>query len=125
MTTIEASGLNASHQIGSLCNLQDGWRNGEGIAFDADYLTWLSDAFRRMYPTHALAPTITPTTYGIVAVEWSLPGVEVSLEIDPETRQGDLVRTSANTQGSEETEIDLAAAEGWAVLEGLLQAWVL
>ena len=72
MTTIEAPGVNAGRQIADLRQLQDGWRNGEGIAFDADYLAWLSETFSRMYPSHAPVPTICPTTYGIVSAEWSL-----------------------------------------------------
>ncbi len=125
MTTVEAPGLNASRQISGLRQLQDGWRNGEGVAFDDNYLAWLSEAFSRMCPVHAPAPTICPTTYGIVSAEWSLSGVEVSLEVDPETRQGDLIWTSANKQESGEAGIDMTAAEGWAVLEEHFQAWVL
>ena len=115
-TTVAVPGLNAGRQIADLRRLQDGWRNGEGIAFDPDYLTWLSDAFSRMYPAQAPAPVICPTTYGIVSAEWSFPGAEVSLEIDPETHQGDLVWSSANTQESGEVEIDLTGAEGWLIL---------
>lgn len=69
MTTVEAPGLKAGHQIANRRHLQDGWRNGEGVAFDANYLAWLSDAFSRMYPAHAPTPTVCPTTYGIISVE--------------------------------------------------------
>ncbi len=116
MTTTEAPGLNASRQIAGLRQLQDGWRNGEGVAFDDDYLAWLSEAFSRMYPVHAPAPTICPTTYGIVSAEWSLSGVEISLEVDPETRQGDLVWASSSTRESGETAIDMTEPDGWASL---------
>ena len=111
--TAEASGLNAGRKIADLRRLQDGWRNGDGISFDADYLAWLSDAFSRMYPADAPAPTICPTTYGIVSAEWALPGTEVSLEIEPETRQGDLVWASAATGQSDEIAIDMTKPEGW------------
>ena len=69
MATIESSGLKASRQIASLRYLSDGWRNGEGVAFDVDYLNWLSEAFRQMYPVHAPEPIICPTTYGFVSAE--------------------------------------------------------
>ena len=94
----EHPGLSAGRKVADLRRLQDGWRNGEGVAFDADYLAWLSEAFNRMYPAHAPAPAICPTTYGVVSAEWSLPGAEVSLEIAPETRQGDLLWASAGVR---------------------------
>ena len=116
MTTVETAGLNAGRKIADLHRLQDGWRNGDGIAFDADYLAWLSEVFSRMYPADAPMPTICPTTYGIVSAEWSLPGTEVSLEIDPETRRGNLVWTSVTTGQSDEIAIDMTKPEGWARL---------
>ena len=85
----------AARQIAALRHLPDGWRNGEGITFDTGYLDWLADAFARLYPPNAPAPTICPTTYGIVSLEWSLPDAEISLEIDPETHQGELVWANA------------------------------
>ena len=116
MTATESAGLNAGRKIVALYELQDGWRNGEGIAFNADYLAWLSETFCQMYPPHAPEPTICPTTYGIVSAEWSLSGTEVGLEIDPETRQGDLVWASFTTGKSDEIAIDMTKPEGWARL---------
>ena len=108
------SGPAAARQIAALRHLPDGWRNGEGITFDTGYLDWLADAFARLYPPSAPAPTICPTTYGIVSLEWSLPDAEISLEIDPETRQVELVWANAHSANSGEIAIDLA--EGWAGL---------
>ena len=120
MTIIEAPGLKASRQIAGLRHLTDGWRNGEGVAFDADYLEWLSESFNRMYPAHAPVPTICPTTYGIVSAEWSFADAEISLEIDPETRRGELVWADTRTQNSGEVELDMAKAEGWTRLANYL-----
>ena len=120
MTTIESPGLKASRQIAGLRDLSDGWRNGEGVAFDADYLAWLSESFSSMYPAHAPAPTICPTTYGIVSAEWSFPDAEISLEIDPETRRGELVWADARTQNSGEVVFYMAEAEGWTRLANYL-----
>ncbi|MYC32406.1 MAG: hypothetical protein F4X64_04440 [Chloroflexi bacterium] len=120
MTTIEAPGLKASRQIAGLSHLSDGWRNGEGVAFDADYLAWLSESFSSMYPAHAPAPTVCPTTYGIISVEWSLADAEISLEIDPETRRGELVWADPRTQHSGEVLLDMAKSEGWTRLANYL-----
>lgn len=116
----DSPGMNAARKIADLRRLQDGWRNGEGIAFDADYLAWLSDAFARMYPSHAPAPTICPTTYGVVSAEWSFSGVEISLEIAPETCRGELVWADARTQNSGEFLLNMAEADGWTRLANYL-----
>ena len=120
MTTIESPGLKASRQIARLRYLSDGWRNGEGVAFDVDYLNWLSAAFRQMYPVHAPEPVICPTTYGFVSAEWSFPDAEISLEIVPETRRGELVWADTRTQNSGEVLLDMAEAEGWTRLANYL-----
>ena len=116
MATIETPGLKASRQIASLRYLPDGWRNGEGVAFDVDYLNWLSEAFRQMYPVQAPEPIICPTTYGFVSAEWSFPDAEISLEIALESRQGDLLWANTNTRKSGEVSIDMTGPEGWTSL---------
>ena len=120
MTTIEAPGVKASRQIAGLRYLSDGWRNGEGVAFDADYLAWLSESFSSMYPAHAPAPTICPTIYGIVSAEWSFADAECSLEIDPETRRGELVWADPRTQNSGEVLLNMEEPEGWIQLANYL-----
>lgn len=110
-----------ARQITALRYLSDGWRNGEGIAFDAGYLDWLADACARLYPPDAPTPAVCPTTYGIVALEWSLPGAEISLEIDPETLQGDLVWANARLQKSGAIVIDgMAKRDAWVQLSECL-----
>lgn len=116
MTTVETPGVSASRQISDLCHLCDGWRNGEGVAFAVDYLAWLSESFSRMYPADAPVPVISPTTYGIVSIEWSFPNGEASLEIDPETRDGNLLWSSSYDHESSETILDMTNPEGWAGL---------
>ena len=54
----EPPGPAAARQIAPLRHLPDGWRNGEGAAFNSGYLDWLADAFTRMYPPNAPAPLI-------------------------------------------------------------------
>ena len=120
-TSVETPGRGAARQIAALRHLPDGWRNGDGIAFDASYLDWLSDACARLYPPDT--PTVCPTTYGIVALEWSLPGAEISLEIDPETGQGDLVWANVRLHKYGEVVINgMAKPSAWIQLaESLIQ----
>lgn len=116
-SALEMTGPTAARKIAALRHLPDGWRNGEGIAFDAAYLNWLADACARLYPPDAPTPTVCPTTYGIVALEWSLPGAEISLEIDPETSQGDLVWANARLHKSGEIVIaEMAKPDAWRQL---------
>ena len=122
MTTIEAPGLSVGRKIADLRQLQDGWRNGEGVAFDADYLAWLAKAFSRMYPADAPMPTICPTIYGIVSAEWSFADAECSLEIDPETREGALLWICSDDYESSEAILDMAKPEGWVDLVERLRA---
>ena len=113
-SALEPPGSTVARQIAALRHLPDGWRNGDGIAFDVAYLDWLADACVRLYPPNAPTPTVCPTTYGIVALEWSLPGASISLEIDPETGQGDLVWANARLQKSGEIAIgEMAKPAAW------------
>ena len=116
----EPAGPAIADQIADLRRLPDGWRNGEGVAFNPSYLEWMADACRRLYPPHAPVPMVCPTTYGIVSLEWTLPAAEVSLEIDPETHQGELVWANARNASSGEIVIDMAGADGWGSLADCL-----
>lgn len=119
----EYPGMTAiTDQIAALRRLPDGWRNGEGVAFSPSYLDWIADACRRLYPSHAPVPMVCPTTYGLVSLEWSLPAAEVSLEIDPETHQGELVWANARNASSGEVTIDMAGAASWQQLADCITA---
>ena len=72
------------------------------------------------YPPHAPVPMICPTTYDLVSIEWSLPGAEVSLEIIPETYQGELVWAASHSADSGEITVNMAEPEDWA---GWPTAW--
>ena len=120
----EYPGMNAiADQIADLRRLPDGWRNGEGVAFNPEYLNRLSDAIRLFYPAHAPAPAVCPTTYGIVSLEWSLPAAEASLEIDPATGCGEFVWVATHSPNAGEIIIDdMDEPAGWQHLAGCINA---
>ena len=122
----EYPGLTAiSDQITDLSRLPHGWRNGEGVAFNPDYLDWVADACRRLYPPHAPVPMVCPTTYGIVSLEWSFPaaGSSASLEIDPATGCGELVWVAAHSTNAGEITIDdMRQPAGWQQLADCITA---
>ena len=112
-------------QIDALRCLPDGWRNGEGVAFNPEYLNRLSDAIRLFYPAHAPTPTVCPTTYGIVSLEWSFPaaGSSASLEIDPATGCGEFVWVATHPPNSGEIIIDdMDQPAGWQHLADCINA---
>ena len=120
----EYPGITAiADQIADLRCLPDGWRNGEGIAFNPEYLNRLSDAIRLFYPPHAPAPMVCPTTYGIVSLEWSLSAAEASLEIDPVTGRGEFVWAATHPPNAGEITIDdMDKPAGWQHLADCITA---
>ncbi|HEY6722627.1 MAG TPA: hypothetical protein VI197_01310 [Polyangiaceae bacterium] len=70
-------------QVDSLKGLQDGWLDGEGVAFCAEALAWSSKLLESITIGFELAtPHIYPTPAGGVRAEWSRPHWEISAELD-------------------------------------------
>lgn len=70
-------------QVDSLEGLQDGWLDGEGLAFSDDALAWSSRLLESIVNGFELStPHIYPTPEGSVRAEWSRPLWEISAELD-------------------------------------------
>lgn len=70
-------------QVDSLKGLQDGWFDGEGVAFNDEALAWSSKLLESIVNGFELAtPHIYPTPEGSVRAEWSRPLWEISAELD-------------------------------------------
>jgi hypothetical protein len=70
-------------QVDSLKGLQDGWLDGEGVAFSDEALAWSSKLLESIVNGFELAtPHIYPTPEGSVRAEWSRPLWEISAELD-------------------------------------------
>lgn len=71
------------NQVDSLKGLQDGWLDGEGVAFNDEALAWSSKLLESIVNGFELAtPHIYPTPEGSVRAEWSRPLWEISAELD-------------------------------------------
>ena len=72
-----------AEQVDSLKGLQEGWLDGEGLAFSSEALAWSSTLLASIVNGFELAtPHIYPTPDGSVRAEWSRPQWEISAELD-------------------------------------------
>jgi hypothetical protein len=72
-----------AEQVESLKGLQDGWLDGEGLAFHDEALAWSSKLLESLVNGFELAtPHIYPTPEGGVRAEWSRPRWEISADLD-------------------------------------------
>ena len=98
--------------------MEDGWLDGQGCAPDRDGLAWLAERFERNWPSDLPSPYLYPTVEGGVQAEWSLPPVEVSLEIDLATRTGEWHALNLVTGAEETRACDLGGDGDWTWLVG-------
>ena len=98
-------------------NMQDGWHEGDGKAPPHSGLDWLSDAFRRGYPTDLPLPYTSPLFDGGVQCEWTIGQFYLEIEIDLDARKGDWMRFDENSDFSvfeDEEILNLDDPGAWA-----------
>ena len=76
-------------QLDQLRLLQDGWLEGSGLSPPRLGLDWLQNAFTRHFPGDAPLPHLYPTESGGVQAEWSIGSIEISLDLNLDTRSGE------------------------------------
>ena len=81
--------LDIRAQLDELRLLKDGWLEGEGLSPPAPGLDWLQNAFDRHFPDDAPLPHLYPTESGGVQAEWSIGSLEISLDLNLDTRSGE------------------------------------
>ena len=81
--------LDIRAQLDELRLLKDGWLEGEGLSPPAPGLDWLQNAFDRHFPDDAPPPHLYPTESGGVQAEWSIGSLEISLDLNLDTRSGE------------------------------------
>lgn len=81
--------LDIRAQLDELRLLKDGWLEGEGLSPPATGLAWLQHAFARHFPDGAPPPHLYPTETGGVQAEWSIGSMEISLDLNLDTRSGE------------------------------------
>ena len=93
--------------------MQDGWRDGAGLAPSHAGLDWLSGTLELYFPDDAPLPYADATPAGGVQLEWSLGTQEISLDIDLATRRAQWHRLELSSDADAETELNLGDTAGW------------
>ena len=97
-----------------LSGLQDGWYDGKGSRYSRDYLDSLADRFDLWYPSHLQNPAIFPHAGGTIGCEWSMPGSECILTVDPDSDTGEWIDFSLSNENDEvERDLDLSKGVDW------------
>ena len=105
--------LDVPAQLSELREMEDGWLDGEGVAPSHELLDWLSDRFDPWDPDQLALPHVYPTPDGGVQAEWSISGHEISLSVDPATREGTWHVLDMGTDSEEERTLDLTDDRAW------------
>ena len=61
-------------RLDELADLENGWLDGDGVAFDINQLALVSEKFEGHFPERIPLPVIAPTPAGNILFEWALPG---------------------------------------------------
>ena len=105
--------LDVPAQLSDLREMEDGWLDGEGVAPSHELLDWLSERFDRWDPDKLALPHVYPTLDGGVQAEWSIARREISLSVDPATREGAWHVLDMGTDSEEERTLDLTDDSAW------------
>ncbi|MCF7853528.1 MAG: hypothetical protein K9N51_01925 [Candidatus Pacebacteria bacterium] len=101
--------------------LRRGWLDGVGIPPPQEGLDWLTMQFTASYPEDAALPYAYPTEDGGILMEWSLGGVEASLDIDLVKRTGFWHLFDTVTDQTDAREFDLEDPAAWAEIGKMIR----
>lgn len=71
-----------------IAELEDGWMDGQGLAYNREHLNWLLHTFINVYSDDLPLPNIYPTIDNHISMEWTINNWESSLDIDLKTHEG-------------------------------------
>ena len=107
---------NINLEFKKLHSLQDGWLDGEGKAPDRKGLEWFETMMEDYYPEDLPLPYIYPTGEGNLQLEWDMENLDVSLEVDLSTHEGELHILNFTTEKTTEVIYQLNDADEWHAL---------
>lgn len=116
--------LDIRAQLDELRLLKDGWLEGEGLSPPAPGLDWLQNAFTRHFPGDAPLPHLYPTETGGVQAEWSFGSMEISLDLNLDTRSGEWHALDTEAGKVEERTLDGDDSGDWKWLARRIEAMV-
>ena len=85
---------------------------------------WLQNAFDRHFPDDAPLPHLYPTESGGVQAEWSIGSMEISLDLNLDTRSGEWHALDTEAGEVEERTLDGDDSGDWKWLAGRIEAMV-
>jgi hypothetical protein len=113
--------LDVPAQLDDFLILRNGWLNGHGRAPHPDGLTWFSSMFESNYPENLPLPYLYPTAEGGIQAEWTIGQVEISLEVDLESKQAEWQDLNILTDIEKDKILKLDNTEGWVWLVKRIQ----
>jgi len=108
--------LDIRARVEELKLLRHCWLDGKGVAPPPAFLDWIAATFEERYPDDLRLPYLFPTPAGRVLAEWPLAPWSLTLEVDPDAKQGDWHALNLNTDDEDEKELDLNGADAWTWL---------
>lgn len=116
--------LDIRAQLDELRLLKDGWLEGSGPSPPRLGLDWLQNAFDRHFPDDAPLPHLYPTETGGVQAEWSIGSLEISLDLNLDTRSGEWHALDTEAGEVEERTLDGDDSSDWKWLARRIEAMV-
>lgn len=116
--------LDIRAQLDELRLLKDSWLEGEGLSPPESGLDWLQNAFDRHFPGDAPPPHLHPTETGGVQAEWSIGSMEISLDLNLDTRSGEWHALDTEAGEVEERTLDGDDSSDWKWLARRIEAMV-
>lgn len=92
--------------------LRVGWLDGRGVVPTPEEFKWTEKFFREFYPATLPTPFIYPTAEGGFQFEWRTGNQDISLEVSPSTKSGELHGLNIGTGEDIYEELDLGTPEG-------------
>lgn len=108
--------LDVSARLDEFRQLKQGWLEGHGVPPCHKGLDWLSNVFSSHFPEDLPLPYTYPMEDGGVQMEWSLPPIEASLDIDLEMKSAEWHLYHKDTGDFTEVVFDLSNHSDWVRL---------
>lgn len=113
--------LDVAARVDELRLLKDGWLEGSGRAPSAAGLNWFVSSFQREFSGDLPLPYVYPTEDGGVRLEWDLDPLDISIDIDFDSKSGALHMLDRETDSDRSETLELER-DGWATARETLEA---
>lgn len=100
-------------QIDTLLKMKDGWLRGYGKAPAKENLLWFQEAFLQNYDQSLPCPSIYPTIFGSIQLEWNINTLLIVLGVTFKSKTCYVRCTNAEGKHVSNTDFDLQNANAW------------